>query len=296
MAAEIAIAKLTGAEPDFIRDGIRLLRAGKHDPIHLTELASAVGTAELEAGNAKAARRHFRQSLDSPTENSVAQLRWAAKQISDLYFDPKLLQIPRTFEARSWEEYYGGEWEKSLEQTWKWLFDQPFSAQPATLGSYVASVFLEDYSQSIRIAEAGLQANPRNFNLINNFTVGLAKAGRLREAETMFARLVSTSLEPEERIVWLATAGLLSFRGGNAQRGRALYRKAIESAGSESIVLSARAALFLALEELNIRSPSAHEVATSALEQGKALGDLADQALLSLLRIRLEAQTERSTR
>lgn len=46
-------------------------------PGHLSELAAAAGTIELFSGNIKASKKLFNAGLRAPTENSLAQVRWA---------------------------------------------------------------------------------------------------------------------------------------------------------------------------------------------------------------------------
>ena len=53
----------------------------------------------------KSSKKLFDRSLEQPTENSVAQAAWVSRQHSAVNFDVKYLEIPNTYEARSWTFY-----------------------------------------------------------------------------------------------------------------------------------------------------------------------------------------------
>ena len=131
----------------------------------------------MRAGNAKIARKLFREALVQPTENAVAQVSWAAEHLPAFDIDPAVFSVPRSFEAKAWNFYHTARWPQALVESWNWLGDQPFSARPAVHGSFIASVLLEDYAEAQRIAAGGLIANPKDFTLINNIAFALANNG-----------------------------------------------------------------------------------------------------------------------
>jgi Flp pilus assembly protein TadD len=113
-------------------------------------------------------------------------------------------------------------------------------------GSFVACVLLADYEEAFRIADAGLHANPKEYTLLNNAAVSLAKNGDVQAARDYFSRIDAGSLTPANHLVWRASAGLLDFRAGDLAGGRANYLAAIDQPGGQDLgVLRARAALDL---------------------------------------------------
>lgn len=284
VAAEIAISQLVKQPSKFIKRGRGMLSAGSYSPFHLTELASALATSEMDAGNVRNAKKLFRQALEKPTENSVAQVEWALTHSLGIELSPQHLLMPYSFEARALDAFYTGSWRQSLQESWAWLKDQPFSSRPAIHGSYVASVALSDFEEGEQLTRLGLTANPHDFLLLNNLVFSLASMGKLEEAEETFAKINRAALSPSNEVVWLATRGLLYYRGGQLQEGRALYQQAIEKARGEPFRrLRMMATIFWALQELHSNSFEAKEVKAFALDQSKGASDLDIQLLLQRL-------------
>lgn len=267
LSAEIALASVAGRTSRLIKAGKQMLSSGDFDSLHTSELASALATLELGAGDIRKSRKLFRQALLKPNDNSVAQAVWASRQIRDFDIDPNYLETPYSFEARAWTNYVQADWIKALSESWKWFYDQPFSTRPAVHGSYIASVILEDHEQSAQIAREGLVANPHDFTLLNNLTFALANSGRVSEAEEQFGKIKIPELKPREHIVFLATRGLLCYRRGQLEEGRTLYLEAIKRAsGASFATLRSRAALHWAFEELRSNTQAALDAVKLARE------------------------------
>jgi tetratricopeptide (TPR) repeat protein len=228
-------------------------------------LASALATLELEAGNVRKARKLFRHSLVQPTENAIAQARWASDHAKhlELAVDSFLDHSP---EARAWSSTESGDWDVALSHALLWLADQPFSSGPAVHASYVASVPLARFADAARIARLGLEANPRDVVLLNNLVFSLASAGQISEAEEAFSQLPHRDLAIHHEIPWLATSGLLHFRRGNPVEGRRLYSEAIARASRASPKMLALASLYLAREEILVGSDAARDATDRALQ------------------------------
>ena len=233
-AAEIAVAGLIDRTPQQLRRTRRGLLAGNLDPVHISELASAVATSELDAGSVKSARRLFNIGLDSPTENSVAQADWATNKISGISLNEAHFRLPRTFEAKAIGHFERLELQECLVQCNRWLEDEPFSSRPVELSTFISVVGFEDYENAINIAKRGLMSNPGNFALRNNFTVALAESGRVDEAMEYRRIIRPSSLSVWEETCWLATNGLLAFRERRHDEGRMLYIRAVASARGQS--------------------------------------------------------------
>jgi tetratricopeptide (TPR) repeat protein len=291
MAAEIATAGAAHQGPKFARAGRKTLEAEKLSPFHTSELASALATLDLEGGGTKRARQFFRQSLVSPTENSVAQAAWAARRFVGIDVDGTTLRT--SSEAKAWENMKGVNWQRAVAAARAWLADQPFSSRPATLGSYVASVAIGDDQLSARFAEHGVTANPQDFTLRNNLAVSYARLGRINEAAQLLERVESQNLKPVDQLVFIATHGLLHFRSGFPTEGRVLYDEAIRRA--ELLHETKRAALariLLAMEELRVGSREGEALKARALEEGKKLDEPEFVPLLARLKGAIADQAE----
>ncbi|HEX4187219.1 MAG TPA: hypothetical protein VHY83_04905 [Solirubrobacteraceae bacterium] len=232
LASEIAASAAWGRPSRNIKRGRLMVEAARHSPFALSELTSALATIEMDAGAAKQARRLFRTALIDPNENSVAQAEWASSRIS-LEVDDD--QLDRSPEARARHRAETDDIDATLDSTWAWLSDQPFSSEPPTFGSYQASMFGR-YEDGARLAREGLRANPRDTLLWNNLAFCEAWVGRLDDAEKALqeidrARRDAHEREEAQRVrppTLTATRGLVRFRRGDAMGGRSLYRQAIE--------------------------------------------------------------------
>jgi Tfp pilus assembly protein PilF len=256
LAAEIAVASVADRTPRFVKEGVRELAREAEAPLHTSELASALGTLELTAGQTRRARKLFRRALTLPTDNALAQAQWAG-----LVLTPEDFQTPRSFEARAQDLRVKGEWEHALAEASDWVHDEPFSRKAAAFASYLASVPLERYDDCIELAKFGLVATPREPILLNNLTFALASSGRLEEAERAFALIPSDAFDSNVGPTLFATRGLLFYRRGNLEQGRLNYERAIEEARKRGEkLLLAMAYLYHAREALLAGAPHAAEI------------------------------------
>ena len=276
LAAEVAIGSVAGRKPRFIKAARRMVTDKRFSPIHISELASAVATLELDSGSVKKPRQLFDLSLKCPTENSIAQAAWASRQNSSIIrLNDKHLDLPNAFEARSCSFYHQSQWERSIKECRLWQFDQPFSNRPSIHGSYVAAIALEDYKTSEWFAKCGLMANPADFTLLNNLAFARINRGDMEGAKKALSRVGYSRLSDRERAVLQATQGLLKFRTGNVAGGRRLYsdarskaRKMQDQDGSRLLAL---ASMFQAIEEISREVSNREPVLSEALrtlEQG----------------------------
>ena len=201
LAAEIALGSIAGKKPRHVKVARRLISEGRFLERHISELASALATLELSSGNQKKAKRLFVQSLQDPTENSIAQASWAAKHHVTIKVDRKYIGRPNAFEAQSLTCYQERNWSGVISNCKNWFHDQPFSRRPAVLGSYVACTALQDHSKAIRFASDGLRANPKDFTLLNNLAFALILSGHIPEAQKALTKVVLVGLESHEALV-----------------------------------------------------------------------------------------------
>lgn len=230
IAAEIATASVANIKPKLVREGKEFLERGKLPPFHLAELASALATLELNAGSLRKARKLFQLSLIEPTENSVAQSVWVKKDLPTLETDIAVNKTPRVFEARALDALFKMKWSEAVEASQLWLTDEAFSSRPAELGSYAASLGLENYFKAECFARDGLVANPNDLTLINNLAYALANQNKLIEALKTINNVSQSFTTSTEGIAIAATKGLINIRMGQIEKGKELYLQAISSA------------------------------------------------------------------
>jgi tetratricopeptide (TPR) repeat protein len=268
LASEIAAATYGGRSSRLIATGRRMLESGRFPAEHLTELASAVATVDLEAGADRRARRLFESSITAPNDNSLAQAEWAAARLNVRGIDEKLRTTPESYEALALAASSRGRVDDALEHGWAWLMDQPFSPAPAFFGSHVAARAML-YARGAQFAEQGLIANPGAPMLVNNLAFCLARLNRPLAAHQAIARLDRSKLSDYEVPVITATQGLIAFRSGNPDEGRRLYLDAI-SALANNRANRAIARLMLAVEEIRVAAPEWMRSSAVARSDAKA--------------------------
>ena len=233
VASELAVANIRDKTPKYIKVARKMAESGKYRPEYITELLGALGTVYFMEGRVRQSRRKFRESLEAPTENAVAQAEWANWHLPTLNLPETKLQLPAAYEVECLRALGEKHWQKSMVECGKWLLDEPFSSHPAILGSFIAIGLIGDPKSAEIYAKIGLQADPRDHALKNNLTVALALQDKLDEADKIFSnnrRLIKGDLN---RYIHYATSGLLRFRHGDIERGRELYSQAEARAPKE---------------------------------------------------------------
>jgi Flp pilus assembly protein TadD len=225
LGAEVAIADATGRATRFSRAARALLARGAFSPKHISELACALATVELQSGNRRMARKLFVAGLQSPTENSAAQAEWAFSEIDNL---DVITQVApeRSYEAEALSDLGRGEWDLAIENARLWRLDEPFSARAAYFGSWTASVVRDDPALALQFADFGLSTKPKDSLLLNNKAVALALLGRPEEARATIQSIQLTELKDGMEATYIATQGMIEYRFGNPEFGRILYDKA----------------------------------------------------------------------
>ena len=287
LATEISLASIAKKRLKYVKAARDQLARGQFAPKHISELASAVATLELNAANTRKAKRLFAQALVDPTENSIAQVGWAGRKDRRIHLDREYTQRPNAFEAASWACYQNGEWTGVVENSRRWFADQPFSRRPTTLASFVAATAMQDYQMSKSLAKMGLRANPSDFTLLNNLAYAHLMAGEVEQGADALARINSTGLREDQLITLTATQGLLEFRKGRTDQGRKLYAIALDMARQHRSHDGGRmlglASLFYALQEAIVNGPRAGDIVARALRSSKRIGDPIAKALVESL-------------
>jgi len=266
LSAEIAVSRILGRSPNFVRTASDLLRQDALDPFHTSELAASLASLDFEAGNDRRAKRKFELALRSPTENTVAQALWAERHRLELNLDRELVLQPSAHEANAWRALLEQQWESALNTATKWLADEPFSSRAARFGGYLSAVVFGRYEDAIGFTTVALRAKPDNFGLLNNLAFSYASSGRPELAATHLERVQEQGLTTRERIVLSATWGLIEYRRGDPAAGRRLYDLAVQGArrlSDPSLLL--HALIFFAREEARAGSALVSELVQEAL-------------------------------
>jgi len=226
MATELSTASIAERTPKN-RNNARKLLARQHLPeSHLTELYSALGTFEYFDGHLKHARRNMRSGLHDPTENVVAQARWLQAKNLTVDIPETAWDIPLSYEAHCWKMLQDKDWNGAAEQCKKWICDEPFSSRPARVGSCLGIGIISNIPYAEECARIGLMSDPNDHTLLNNFAVIQAYQGKLEEAVKTFNQITEPLSYGLSNYVYLATAGLISFRSGLLEQGHQLYEQA----------------------------------------------------------------------
>jgi uncharacterized protein HemY len=256
LSAEIAYSSILERHSKMAKVGINYLNNFDNDFLAITELAGSLGTLELMNGKFKDAKKYFKQSLIHPNDNSFAQASWIFNDVAELNMSLNRLDIPFAYEANAQIAYESGNYESSFQNALLWLKDEPYSTRPIRQASYVASIFLNKNKESINILRDGLKINPNDLELNNNLIYFLVKDDKIIEAEKIFNQSLKNKLNSSSEnsnLIFTATAGLLSYRTGDQEKGEMLYQKSIQSArNAKNEYLTALATVNYVKEEIRI--------------------------------------------
>ena len=279
IAAELATAQEAQRPPKFWKQGNNLIKLGGIAPLHLSELATAVGMFELDAGEAKKARRLVEIALRDPTENTLAQVSWAreSKHLKGAsILDDLVRQASNAFEANFRLKALAGDLLGAKAAGEQWASDEPFAARPISGLAFIASIF-DDYEQTIELTERIRRLDGRiDLTLEMNALFARMSSNHLsmeqnrREIEAIYNRLAANTEEKDDRNEYHAMANLAlwHYRFGEAAVGAELYQKVIsilEKTGK--LESAALAAVYAAREAILVRQPDAQKL----MEQAKAL-------------------------
>ena len=255
LASEIAAASVAGRESQLLKVAERMERADFRDE-DLTELRAALATVELDAGSQTKGKRLLRRSLNGANENALAQIQWMDHTRLGNIIDISGTKPPNRHEAAAWKAFFEGNWDTSVDKSLSWFQDQPFSVNAGIFSSYVLADILGRPDDALAILDISLRANAEDVTLLNNLAYSYIQIGKIDIAARV---LESIQRKPDnlEYATLEATVGLLAFRQGLPDEGRNLYENAIKTfqrGGAQDF--AARAAVYLAIEEVRARTPN----------------------------------------
>jgi len=256
MSAEITVASLRKKTSNNVKRGISLIESKNLSPLSFTELASTIGTLELESGSRKKSKILFTSALLDPNDNSLAQIEWASGIYGGVDINPFDYNVPKNFEAIAIDDYHKYKYQDAIDQSQKWFLDMPFSLRPIDFGFTIASSLLKDQDKAIEIVKAGLISHPQNNRLVNNLAYAYALNDEPEEALNQIRSIENQKSKNRSTDICLtATKGLAHFRMGQIEKGREIYLTAMEDASaSGSKELQWKAMLNYAREEALLNS------------------------------------------
>lgn len=228
-SAEISIALMLGKNSNLMKKGIALIESNNFSPFMVTELAGAIATTELINGSRKKSRKMFRKSLESPNDNSLAQIEWILNSKDKDLLDKSEINIntKQNYEALAIANFYKKDLVEALNNTCQWFCDMPYSKRPVLLGSGIADV-LDNRKLAIDFLKKGLIAHEGDAQMINNIAYYLSIDGDTINARKFLSQANLVGIPKNVEICLTATKGLICFREKQYDEGRKLYLKAIQ--------------------------------------------------------------------
>lgn len=271
VAGEIALSSLAQRKPSMLKAGNAMLESGQFQPLHVSELASAIGTVHLRDGNRKA-RQLFGRSLLDPTGNSLAQAEWANPQLGGEMVTPQQIEhVSDSGEARSFHAYWEGNFDRLLSVCELWITEEPFSSRPFAVGS-MAAITVDNITLGLEYARRGLVLDPESTTLRNQLAYALIASEKYLEAAKLLQQALQKDPDEFSLGILRATTGMLAIRTGEIEGGITSYKASIslfKRLRNQAAVASARA--YLALEASRAGAPQAHEYIKEAEESIKDL-------------------------
>lgn len=284
MAAEISLSELADRRPRLAKSAKRLLEGGGLYPRLTTELAGALATMELIHGSSKPARKLFAQSMADPTGNALAQAEWASPLVGSALVPPiRFISVQEASEANAFHHFRTENYAEVAAACERWAAEEPYSIRPYEFGAAVAGL-AGDYGAAEDFASRGLKMRSGSPKLINALAFALACSNRVEEAETALIELDANADDDIARYVSIANWGLIAFRKGAFEKGRARYDEAISGfrrlghLGSQTT-----AKLYLAREAGIANQEDAENLAADATKAWRAVfGGLGHPVLAEL--------------
>jgi hypothetical protein len=232
LSTELAVARLA-SRPLKNWNQAKKLVTSSMSPIHLSELSSSIATSEILSGADKKARALFKQSLIAPTSNSLAQVKWADRSFKlgfGRQIEDSLAHTANAHEAKYWEAYEKKNMQLALKYANEWWKEEPYSVSPPRAITYLASI-VNDMPLLLKVANAGLKANPGDVTLKLNYLFGqISTLGYVSSVDkntlekvTRTLRAIMHGSDKNEAAHAIANIGMLAYRTGEFELGRIYY-------------------------------------------------------------------------
>lgn len=260
LSAEIAFSQIEKRKTNGIDIGRKLIYESRFKDNEKSELASSLGTFELQEGDFNLAKKFFEISLRKPNANSLAQIVWYQRQLFDLPTRHKKFD---SNEIRTNLYFNDGRYTDAFNYSKKWIQEEPYSVRPFRISAHLIGVMLGDNKTASEIYLAGFKTQKNlkgdNFSKTdelsfnNDIAYYLLKSGDIDQAK-VYLELAFNILEKkgqlsEKEFVYIATLGLFFFKIKNLEMARKLYKRVIKYFYSENKIYYAGSAFLNYFEE-----------------------------------------------
>ncbi|MVW87732.1 hypothetical protein EI969_17590 [Pseudomonas sp. PB101] len=232
LSTELAVSRLA-SRPLKNWGQAKKLAESSINPVHLSELASSIGTSEILGGADKKAKNYFRQALISPNSNSLAQVKWADRSFN-LGFSKQIVSslqsVSSAFEARHWEAYERKDIVSAIEYAKQWWEEEPYSTSPPQAIGYMGSL-LNDVGLVYENTKVALERNPTDITLkLNDIYARACLFGfdervkfAITEKDISYLKSIMSGEDKDYAAHAYANAGLICYRLGALDKGREFY-------------------------------------------------------------------------
>jgi hypothetical protein len=238
LSAEIAFSQLEDRKTTGISIGDKLLKANQYNYHEKSELASTLGTVEFFKDNFKRSEQLFDLSLIDPNKNSYEQSLWyKIREISPNQFK----SYADSNEIQTHKYSKNNDFENALFHSLRWIKDEPYSARPYRVSSYIQGVIFGNHNIAVDLIKESTESQKRikgtNYShedekvFNNDLAYHLLKANRIQEAEVYLKPALSLTDVPGKLRdidhIYIATVGLYAYKTKELELGKKLYRKTI---------------------------------------------------------------------
>lgn len=264
LSAEIAFSQLENRRTNGIAIADKLLDDTQYNHHEKSELASTLGTIEFFKDNFRRSEQLFDLSLVDPSKNSFAQSLWYKRheispQQFNAYGDSNEIQTHKYSKVNDFE--------KALAHSIRWMEEEPYSARPYRISSYITGVIFGDNDAAFDLIKKGMEfqklikgnnySRHEEMGFNNDMAYHLLKADRIDEANIYLQPMLelrdSTRKLEDLEYINLATLGLFAYKMNQSDLGQKLYRKTITHfMNSRKEYLAGSAFLNFFNEEINV--------------------------------------------
>jgi tetratricopeptide (TPR) repeat protein len=226
LSADIAIRSKFNIGNIDISAARKLLSIYKDHPSMISELSAGLGTLEVENGALKKSKKILSLCVESPTENTIAQLEWLRQQ-HDIVI-PEYDYDIRSIEADAIHSFHEGEYKKCRDTLMMLHRFQPFSDLPLVDAGYISMFVLDNPGYLISNKEYFSGDVVKSFMGVNNYIVSKMQLGDTSNIDIELMGLQKLIRDDRERAVFSATVGMYLYLAGFIDEGRKKYNDASE--------------------------------------------------------------------
>ncbi len=273
LSADIAIRSEFEIGKPKITLGRKLVDSFDEWPQFVSELAASIGTIEIKNGALRKGKNLLTKAGISPTENTVAQLKWLSHNHNVVV--PVNLGAFESLEAKANADFYSKDFLSCRDSLVQMHNFQPFSESAIIDAGYISLVHLKDVGYVLKNLN-GINGSPlKGFNANNNLLVAKMHSGDFRDIDKSLSKLSqlahASRVQRDQNIaVYSATLGMYSYHCGMLEEARALYSKAENYFRSKKMSFNtAIALLYQGLEEKKLDKGIGNEILRRAIGEAK---------------------------